>query len=469
MSEPTALSLAEAAAALRRGTLSSLELTRALIARIEAWNPAINAFVRFDPEPALKAARKADRARKAGRPAPLHGVPLAHKDMYYRKGTLAECGSRVRQGFRPETTAQALTRLDAAGALQIGALNMSEFAFNPTGHNPHFGHCRNPWNTDRITGGSSSGSGAAVAARLAYGALGSDTGGSIRGPSYFCGLSGIKPTYGRVSRAGAMPLSFSLDHVGPLTRTVADSALMLQAIAGPDADDPTTLGLPKPANYVASCRAPVKGFRLGVPRRYFWDDMDGEIGRALEQALAAFRSLGVKLVELDGFDLAPINAAANVILASEAAAAHRPWLASRPLDYSLLVRSRLDNGLSFTAVQYVDALRARGAWTQRFLALFDKVDALFCPGMNRPTPTIAEADMDISPDAPAIVASVTRLMRPINYLGVPALSVPAGFAHGLPTGFQLLARPFDETTLFSLGAAYQRATDWHRQAPKLPA
>ena len=466
MSDPAQLSLAEAASAIRRGKLSSLEATRALLARIETWNPRLNAVVRLDPEKAIKAARAADRARKSGRKlGPLHGVPMLHKDMYYRRGELAECGSRVRKGHRPETTSTALARLDAAGALHIGALNMSEFAFNPTGHNPYTGHCRNPWNTDHITGGSSSGSGAAVAARMSYAALGSDTGASIRGPAYFCGVSGLKPTYGRVSRFGAMPLSFSLDHVGPLARSALDCALILQAIAGPDPNDPTTLAQPALANFVAATRSPVKGLRIGIPRRYFWDDMDSGIGAALNEAIGVLKSLGARIVELDGIDLAPVNVAANIILGSEAAALHRKWIADRPLHYSLMVRSRIDNGFSFTAVQYLEALRARAGWTNRFLGLFDKVDALFCPSMNKPTPTIAESDMDRSPAAPAIVASVTRLLRPINYLGVPGLELPCGFAHGLPTGFQLLGRPFDEATLLGLGAAFQSVTDWHRKVP----
>ena len=466
MSDPADLTLAEAASAIRRGRLSSLAATRALLARIEARNPAINAVLRVDPDRALKAARAADRALTAGRGrGPLHGVPLAHKDMYYRAGELCECGSRVRQGHRPAVTSTALSRLDAAGALHIAALNMSEFAFNPTGHNPYTGHCRNPWNTAHITGGSSSGSGAAVASGMTYAALGSDTGASIRGPAYFCGVSGLKPSWGRVSRFGAMPLSFSLDHVGPLARTAEDCALMLTAIAGPDPNDPLTLGLPKPANWRTACRAPLRGLRLGVPRRFFWDEMDGEIGKALEQALADFRSAGVRIVELDGIDLGPANACANVILGTEAAAYHREWLAARPQDYSLLVRSRIDAGLAFTGVQYVSALRARGAWTARFLAQMEKLDAVLCPVFDKPTPTIVESDMDVSPQAAAVVGGVTRLLRSINYLGLPALSVPCGFAHGLPTGFQLIARPCDEATLFTLGAGFQRLTDWHRRAP----
>ena len=246
MTDIAGMNLKDLAAAIKRRKVSSLEVTKALIARIDQWQPTLNAFARVEAEDALKSAKAADRALAAGKAkGPLHGVPLAHKDMYYSKGKLAECGSKIRKGWIAPATATAVERLEAAGSFRLGAVNMVEFAYGPTGHNVHTGNVYNPWSTDCITGGSSSGSGSAVAARLLPAALGSDTGGSIRMPAHFCGVSGFKPTNNRVSRANAMPLSFTLDTVGPLAQTAEDCAIVLSIIAGPDPLDPTTATAPK--------------------------------------------------------------------------------------------------------------------------------------------------------------------------------------------------------------------------------
>jgi len=466
MSDITDLSLAELARAIRARKIGAVEATKASCRRIEALRPKLNCFIAFDPEPALKAAKKVDAALpKRKKLGPLAGVPLAHKDMYYRKGRIATCGSGQRKDWVAGATATALARLDAAGALDLGTLNMAEFAYGPTGHNAHFGHCRNPWDPARITGGSSSGSASAVGARLVSAALGSDTGGSIRLPAHLCGLSGLKPTTGRVSRAGAMPLSYSLDTVGPLARTVEDCALMLQVLAGPDPADPTASTRAVP-NYLSACRKPAKGLRIGVPRRFFWDDMDKAIGRTLENALAVFRGLGCRVVEIEVSDMDRVTAAANVMLGAEASTLHRRWMLESPERYGAQISARLETGLTYTAVQYIDAQRYRGPALREFLASIDKVDLVFLPTYDKPTPTIAETDVGGSPAAPLVIAALTRLCRPINYLGLPALSVQAGMANGLPVGFQLVGRAFDEATLFQAGAAIQRATDWHKQAPR---
>ena len=467
MSGITDLSLSELARAVAKRKIGAVEATKAAIQRIETLQPKLNCFIGFAPEPALKAAKRIDAAlAKRKKLGPLAGVPLAHKDMYYRKGRVATCGSGQRKTWIADSTATALERLDAAGALDLGTLNMAEFAFGPTGHNYHFGHCRNPWDTAKITGGSSSGSASAVAGRLVFGALGSDTGGSIRLPAHLCNLSGLKPTEGRVSRAGAMPLSFSLDTVGPLTRTVEDSALILHAIAGPDPRDATASARPVP-DYVAACRKNAKGLRIAVPRAFFWDGMDGAIGKTLEAALGEFRRLGCRLVPVDPPDMVRITAAANIVLGAEASTLHRPWMLESPDRYSAQVRARLENGLAYTAVQYIDALRWRGTAVRAFLAMLDKADLIFAPAFDKPTPSIAETDVGGSTAAPATIAALTRLCRPVNYLGLPSLSVQAGFANGMPVGFQLIGRPFDEETLFMAGAAYQRATDWHERGPDL--
>jgi peptide/nickel transport system ATP-binding protein len=325
MSDLAELTLAEIAAAIRARKVSSVEVTSTLLARIEAWQPKLNAFVRLEADGALAAAAAADAALARGdAKGALHGVPLAHKDMYYIAGKLAECGSKVRKGFVAPATSTAVARLDQAGTIRLGALHMAEFAYGPTGHNSHLGPARNPWDPTRITGGSSSGSGAAVAARLVYGALGSDTGGSIRLPAHFCGITGLKPTYGRVSRANAMPLSFTLDTVGPLVRSAEDCGLILQEIAGPDPLDPTTANAP--AWDASKTRRPVSGITVGIPSAFYTEDLEADVAAAFDEALKTFRGLGVRLVPVTLPDQATVSAAALIVLAAEATSVHAPWL-----------------------------------------------------------------------------------------------------------------------------------------------
>src|SRR5437588_4486618 len=467
MSDPWELTLKDLAAAIRRRKVSSAEATKALLARIEAWQPKLNAFARVEAEDALKAARAADRALAAGKAkGPLHGVPLAHKDMYYVKGTLAEWGSTIRSGWMAPTPATAVARLEAAGAFRLGALNMVEFAFGPTGHNVHTGHVRNPWNPAHITGGSSSGSGSAVAARLIPAALGSDTGGSIRMPAHFCGVTGLKPTNGRVSLANAMPLSFTLDTVGPLARTAEDCALIAAAIAGPDPLDPTTDGAP-PWNAKDAKRAP-KGMTVGVPKTFYVDDLEPDIAKAFEEAIAAFKTLGARIVQVDLPDQNLVSAAALIVIAVEAATTHAPWLRARAADYGEQVRNRLANGLAFTAVEYLEALRWRGPALAAHLAAIGECDVILAPAVRTVAPTIAETDVGGGANAEPVILGITRFMRPINYLGLPALVVPGGFGqHNMPIGLQLIGRPFRDETLIALGSAFQAATDHHKRAPSL--
>ncbi|WP_300297568.1 amidase [Ferrovibrio sp.] len=465
--DPALLGLVEAARAVAQGKLTAQALTEACLARVEAWQPRLNAFIRLEAEAAIKAAKAADRARKRGvKGGPLAGVPLAHKDMYYRAGRETSCGSAIRRHWKATETATALQRLDAAGALDLGRLNMAEFAFGPTGHNYHYGHARNPWNTDRITGGSSSGSAAAVAARLVFGALGSDTGGSIRQPAHFCGLVGMKPTWGRVSRAACMPLSYSLDTVGPLTRRVEDSALLLNLLAGADPRDPTASMAPVEDYLRAARSGAVRGLKLAVPRRYFWDKLNKPSAALLEQALGVFAKFGVRIIEMTPPDMDAITAAANVIVSAEAAALHGNWLRTRPNLYSDQVRARLENGLALSAIDYIDAQRWRSDAITGFLKAMNGADAVFAPVGDRPAPTIEETDVAGRPEAGKTIAALTRLTRPINYLGLPAMTVPAGFVRGgLPVGFQLIGRPFGEALLYRLAGAFEMKVPAHERVP----
>ena len=468
MKDPAQLTLKEVAAAIRRRKMSSVELTRSLLERIARWQPALNAFVRVEAEDALAAAKAADRAlARRGAKGPLHGVPLAHKDMYYSAGKPAGCGSKVREGWIAPVTSTAIVRLEAAGSFRLGALHMSEFAYSPTGHNSYLGPAHNPWDPSRITGGSSSGSGAAVAARLTHAALGSDTGGSIRLPAHFCGVTGFKPTNGRVSRANALPLSFTLDTVGPLAQTAEDCALITSLIAGPDPLDPTTAGAPA-WNAKAAKRSP-KGLKVGVPTRFYVDDLEPDVAAALDAALAAFTRLGAKIVKVELPDQTALSAAALIVLAVEATSAHAPWLRTRAADYGPQVRNRLENGLAYSAIEYLEALRWRAPALAAHLDALGDVDVVIAPASRLVAPTIEETDVGGGPDAEAAIQAVTRFMRPVNYLGLPTLVVPAGQSRqGLPIGLQLIGRPFGDETLIALGAAFQNATDHHRRMPAPP-
>jgi aspartyl-tRNA(Asn)/glutamyl-tRNA(Gln) amidotransferase subunit A len=465
--QPALLSLTEIARAIAEKRVSSREATQSCLDRIAQWQPHVNAFMAIEADSALEAADAADAALAKGHShGALHGVPLAHKDMYYDAGKVVTCGSHIRRDFVATTTSTALQRLKDAGTIRLGSLQMVEFAYGPTGHNAHFGAVRNPWNVDHITGGSSSGSGSAVAARLTFAALGSDTGGSIRMPAHFCGVTGLKTTWGRISRFGAMPLSQSLDTVGPLARTAKDCALLLGLMAGADPDDPTAAALPVP-DYTSATREPIKGLRIGVPTAFYVDDLDPEVARALDETVAVLKAEGADVVQVELPDQRQLTAACQLVLATEAAAFHKRWLIERPQDYGPQVLMRLQNGLAIPGVSYLEAMRWRGPALAAHTAATAGVDALLAPAAPVPAPTIAESDVGNGPDAEAVIQRLTRFTRPINYLGLPSLSIPAGFTRGgLPVGMQLVGRSFDEAMLLRIGAAFQRATDFHARAPK---
>ena len=450
--------------------MSSLEATENCLAGLERHGPALNCVAGIEPEAALEAARVADAELAAGRArGALHGVPLAHKDMFYRAGRVSACGSRILADFVPEVTSTALARLDGAGALDIARLNMVEFALGTTGHNEITGAVRNPWNPAHVTGGSSSGPGAAVAARLVYGALGSDTGGSIRLPAAACGLVGVKPTFGRVSRHGAMPLSFTLDTVGPLARGVADAALILQTIAGPDPNDPTTGAEPVP-DYLSDLEAGVRGLRIATPENYFYDPVDPEVAALARASLEVFAALGAEIVPVQmpaSIELG--NPLTMLILAVEGAAFHGRWLEQRRADYGRQTLGRLLPGLLYPAKRYVEALSLRRKVVDELReAVFERADVLHTPVWPFPLPTIEESDLAANPGFTEFIAATGHCSRPVNYAGLPGVSVPAGFtANGLPCAFQLVGRPFDEALLLRAARAYERETACTAPAPAL--
>src|SRR3954464_14633224 len=465
--EPALMSLVAVAKAIAGKKFSSREVTQSCLDRIAQWQPRVNAFMAIEAEAVLKAADEADAAFGKGKlRSVLHGVPLAHKDMYYDAGKVVTCGSKIRKDFVATTTSTALQRLKDAGTIRLGSLQMVEFAFGPTGHNPHYGAVRNPWNVDHITGGSSSGSGSAVAARLTFAALGSDTGGSIRMPAHFCGVTGLKTTVGRISRAGAMPLSQSLDTVGPLARSAEDCALLLGLMAGADPADPTAVAGDLP-DYRAATQATVKGLTIGVPTAFYVDDLDAEVARVLDETIATLRREGAEIVKVELPDQRQLTAACQIVLATEAAAFHKRWMIERAQDYGAQVLMRLQNGLAIPGVTYLEAMRWRGPALAAYLAAVTGTDAVIAPVAPMPAVTIAESDVGNSPDAEAVIQRITRFTRPVNYLGLPSLSIPTGFTgKGLPVGMQLIGRPFDEAGLSRIGAAFQCATDYHLKVPK---
>ncbi|HYC63657.1 MAG TPA: amidase [Reyranellaceae bacterium] len=470
MTDLALLSLSELADAIAARKATSLAATGACLARIEAWQKRTNAFLRLEKDNALAQARVLDAEIAAGkRRGPLHGVPMAHKDLYYRKGEISTAGSAIRREWRAPFTATVLERLDAAGAVDLGFLNMAEFAAGPTGHNVHFGHCRNPWDQTRVTGGSSSGSGAAVAARMIHGSLGSDTGGSIRLPASACGVVGMKATYGRVSRCGAAARSWSLDHVGPLTRTVRDNARILKAIAGHDFNDSTTSERAVP-DYEAGIADGVAGLKIGLalPKDGL-APLDPEIGTAVQAAADALGKLGAKISPATLPDFTALYRSAEVIVKAEAAAMHRLWMEATPELYANQVRTRAEAGFFIPATHYIDALRLRAKFVAEFLETsMTGVDAVILPAIPFPLPTIEETDTEKSggPATLAMVSRFTGLTRPFNTLGVPALSVPCGFdRNGAPIGLQLIGRPFDEGLLYRIGHAYQGTTGFHEKVP----
>src|SRR5450756_1632521 len=465
--EPALLSLTEVAKAIAEKRISSREATQSCLDRIAQWRPRLNAFMAIEADAALAAADAADAALSKGdHQGALHGVPLAHKDMYYDKGHVVTCGSKIRRDFVATTTSTALQRLKDAGTVRLGSLQMVEFAYGPTGHNVHHGAVHNPFAVDHITGGSSSGSGSAVAARLTFAALGSDTGGSIRMPAHFCGVTGLKTTWGRISRAGAMPLSQSLDTVGPLARNAEDCALLLGLMAGADPLDPTAMAGPLP-DYMAATRESIKGLRIGVPTAFYVDDLDPEVARILDETVAVLKHEGATIVQVDLPDQRQLTAACQLVLAVEAAAFHKRWLIERPGDYGPQVLMRLQNGLAIPGVSYLEAMRWRGPALAAFNAAVAGVDAVIAPVAPVPATPIAESDVGNSPGAEAVIQRLTRFTRPINYLGLPALAMPSGFTPGgLPVGMQLIGRSFDEAMLLRIGAAFQRATDFHDRVPE---
>ena len=463
-SEICYLTIAETAAALRRKEISPIETTGALLTRIEILDAKLNSFITLTADLARQQARQAEQELRSGADrGPLHGIPIALKDLYMTQGIRTTCHSAVLENWIPDVDAATVTKLREAGAILLGKLGMHEFAFGGPSIDAPFPAVRNPWNTDHIPGGSSSGSGAAVAAGLCYGALGSDTGGSIRTPSSHCGIVGIKPTYGRVSRYGVVPLSWSLDHAGPMARSVEDCAILLQAIAGYDAKDPASADVAVP-NFQSGLREGITGLRVGVPRSGWFDENLGihpQTEALFNQALDVLKSLGAIVSDIDGKPFSLARKANQTILVCEAYAYHEKTYQETPMKFGASVRRRMLEGAFLSAADYIGAQRARAVLNEQIRANFSRVDVFAVPSAPRPPEAFATMD----PNEQNLRPSFTN---PFNLTGLPAISVPSGFTEeNLPAGLQIVAPPFAEPMALRVAYAYEQATQWHTHRPAL--
>ena len=456
MSKLAELSARELAREIHDKKISSAEATKAAIDRLSACHELTNCVITLEADSAVAAARAEDAAIAKGEAkGVLTGVPLAHKDMFDRKGKVPSWGARIRPEKPAAQDATAIARYGAAGALQIAALHLTEFAYGPTGHNYVLGHARNPWDPTRITGGSSGGTAAAVAYGAIPAGLGSDTGGSLRVPAACCGVTSIKPTWGRISRAGAMPLAPQLDTVGVVARHVEDLALMLGLLAGPDPRDPSASTLPVP-DYLAGLDRPVRGLKIGLDEKVV-GEADPQVQRMVDQVLGILEKLGLARARCAFPDWQTLDHLVQLVQLPDAGAAHAAYIRSRPDDYGPQVRARVEVGHFVSAVDHLTALRARGTYVQRTLdQTFKDIDIAILPILADPLPTISELDVGGGPKVQAAMGRVVKYTRPVNYLGLPTLTLPVPRNGGLPNGIQLVGKPFAEAMLFAVGQAYQR-------------
>lgn len=461
------LSIAAAARALRAGEYSPLELTDAYLRRIELLNPVINAYITVTAERAREDARRATEEFAAGKlRGPLHGIPIAHKDLYETAGIRTTGGSKIHADQIPGADCTVARKLRDAGTILLGKLNTHEYAYGVTTNNPHYGPTRNPWDLERIPAGSSGGSGAAIAAGLATAATGSDTGGSIRMPASLCGVVGLKPTFGRVSKAGVMPLSLRFDHTGPLTRTVEDAALMLNAMSGYDPADPASVRMSF-EDATVGLDAGVRGLRIGVLRDEFFDPLEDDITAALDLALDEFVRLGASLsdVLVPGIGEA-LGGLFGYVLA-EAQNIHADSLRHRPEDFGADVRAILGSPAPGTA-DLLSGLRAVDALSAAMRMQLEAVDVLVTPTTPITAVRIGQEQVQSGNREESVLGAMIRCTAPFNATHLPALSLPCGFTGtGLPIGMQIVGRPFDEALVLRVGHAYERATGWHLRTPAL--
>jgi len=460
--------IGEVAPALARGALSPVELTRAVLDRIERLDGRLNCYITLLTDSALDQARTAEaEIRRGAYRGPLHGIPIAVKDNLETAGIRTTAGSKILAEHVPAEDAPAVARLKAAGAVILGKTNLHEFGMGATSINPHYGASHNPWDLECVTGGSSGGSAAAVAAGLCFAALGTDAGGSVRIPAALCGAVGLKPTHGRVPVRGCIGASKpTVDHIGPLTRSVADAALLLRVMAGPDARDPTTDHVPPlPSEFDRSTG--IAGLRIGIPGEHYFAEVDEEVASLVRAAIGELARLGATVADVSIADHDALLAGVAG-LDGENAVYHRTWMRTRLREYSTAVQVRLLATQFIPARDLATAHRVRRLFADRYRETFRAVDLLATPTVVAPAYPIADAEAEASGDTSKQNPSLARNTRPANLTGLPAISVPAGFTRGgLPVGLQLIGRAFDEATVLRTAAAYEAVTDWHTRRPAL--
>lgn len=466
--ELCSLSIGDLSELFRKGEVSPVEATQACLERIERDDGKLNSFITLLKAESLESALHAERAIRSGNYlGPLHGVTVGLKDLFHTRGMRTTGGSKILQSFVPNEDASVVELLKGAGAVIIGKLNMHEFAYGVTNDNPHFGPSRNPWNLECITGGSSGGSCAAVSAGLCAGALGSDTGGSIRIPSSLCGVVGLKPTYGRVSKHGVLPLSWSMDHVGPIARHVKDAALMMNVMAGYDPRDPASSTEPA-LDFTYGLDEGVKGLRMGIIKNYFFDVIDREVKEAVLHACKVLEGLGADVEEVNLPELEHSRSISSTIVGAEAAAYHESNFKARPQDYGDDVRARLEVAYLLRATDYVKAQRFRALFVEKMAQLMKRVDLLLTPTCPIEAPKIGVQRVAVGGETQPVLNLLLRLTSPFNLTGMPAISIPCGFtSRGLPIGLQIAGRPFEEVKVLKAANAYEVHTEWHKRRPSL--
>jgi len=453
------LSLAALAAALRERRLSPVEVVNALLERIDSKDAKLNAFITVLPERALEEAARAEEEILAGEyRGPLHGIPIGIKDLICTEGVRTTMGSAFFEDYVPDHSATVVSKLEEAGAILIGKTNTHEFAYGPTGDSSRFGPTRNPRDLSRIPGGSSGGSGAAVAAELCYAALGSDTAASIRVPAALCGVVGMKPTFGRVSKSGAFPLAWTLDHVGPITRIVEDNALLLNVLAGYDEQDPYSVGKPT-EDFTRDLQRNARGGVVGLPTNHYFEHVEDEVERRVREAVEVFRSLGAEVREVEIPHLSEALKAQRIILAVEAYAIHEERLKNEPERFGDEISERLRDAEHLKAHRYAKAQQVTKRRSLKgFERVLEEVDVLLTPTTPIAATKIGQREVKIGGHEELVFSALTRFTGPTNLNGLPSLSVPCGLTHsGLPVGLQIIGRPFDEATVYRYGHAYETA------------
>ncbi|MCZ6678043.1 MAG: amidase [Candidatus Poribacteria bacterium] len=461
-------SIAQLAKLIREGKISPVNLIETTFQAIDQHEPRLNAFITLFREESLENARQAETEIRQGKDrGPLHGIPIALKDIIRIAGTHTTCGSKFFAEESPQADATVVTKLKQAGAVVVGKTNLHEFAFGVTTENPHFGATANPWDTSRVPGGSSGGSAAAVVAGCCAGALGSDTGGSIRIPAAVCGHVGLKPTYGRVSVYGVVELAQSLDCVGPMCRHVHDVALMMNALASYDAHDVHSANQPVP-DYTESLARPIDGMKGGIPKQHFFENLHPDVEDAVREAIQVLNELGVEIRELDLPSVEAGHEATLTVLMAEAGHFHQQSLEAHRADYGVDVRELLEAGLSLSASDYVKAVRAREMARREFSQAFEQVDFILSPTVPIPAPLRSSHDLSGGSESNRIRPRLTQNTRLFNLLGLPSISVPCGFTQErLPIGLQVSGPWWSEETLLQVAHAYEVATPWHTMHPAL--